>query len=121
MAPQHEMCVGPNKGHKVTKLPKTERPARRRGQLNKRVKFVRDLVKEVCGLAPYEKRLIELLKIQKDKRALKFAKRRLGSHKRGKKKREEMQGVLQAQKKAHAIAQAAAAAAAAAAQASTTA
>ena len=41
------------------------------------MKFVRDLVKEVCGLAPYEKRLIELLKIQKDKRALKFAKRRV--------------------------------------------
>ncbi len=33
--------------------------------------FVRDLVCEVCGQAPYEKRLIELLKVQRDKRALK--------------------------------------------------
>ena len=39
--------------------------------------MVRELVKEVCGQAPYEKRMIELLRIQKDKRALKFAKRRV--------------------------------------------
>ena len=26
-------------------------------------------MKEVCGQAPYEKRMIELLKVQKDKRA----------------------------------------------------
>ena len=45
--------------------------------LSKRVKFVRDLVREVCGQAPYEKRLIELLKVQRDKRALKFAKKRV--------------------------------------------
>lgn len=44
---------------------------------SKRVKFVRDLVREVCGQAPYEKRLIELLKVQRDKRALKFAKKRV--------------------------------------------
>jgi len=31
----------------------------------------------VVGLAPYEKRVIELLKIGKDKRALKFAKKRV--------------------------------------------
>jgi large subunit ribosomal protein L36e len=48
----------------------------------------------VAGLAPYEKRLIELLKVGKDKRALKVAKAKLGTHLRGKKKREEMAGVL---------------------------
>jgi len=45
--------------------------------LSKRVKFVRDIIKEVVGLAPYEKRIIELLKVGKDKRALKFAKKRV--------------------------------------------
>ncbi len=46
-------------------------------RLGKRVKFVRDLIKEVAGLAPYEKRIIELLKVGKDKRALKVAKRKV--------------------------------------------
>ena len=32
---------------------------------------------EVCGFAPYEKRALELLKINKDKRALKFVKKRV--------------------------------------------
>lgn len=45
--------------------------------LSKKVKFVRDLVREVAGLAPYEKRIIELLKVGKDKRALKVAKRKV--------------------------------------------
>jgi hypothetical protein len=38
--------------------------------------------------------ITELLKVGKDKRALKVAKRKLGTHKRAKKKREEMAGVL---------------------------
>ena len=49
--------------------------------LCKRVKFVRDVVREVVGMAPYERRIIELLKVQRDKRALKFAKRRVSSKK----------------------------------------
>ena len=60
----------------------------------KRVTFVRSLIREVAGFAPYEKRITELLKVGKDKRALKVAKRKLGTHKRAKKKREEMAGVL---------------------------
>ena len=44
---------------------------------SKRVKFVRDIVREVAGLAPYERRITELLKVGKDKRALKVAKKKV--------------------------------------------
>lgn len=46
---------------------------------SKRVKFVRDIVREVAGLAPYERRITELLKVGFDKRALKVAKRKASS------------------------------------------
>ena len=59
---------------------------------------MRDLIKEVYGLAPYEKRVCELLRVGKDKRALKLTKRKLGTHKRAKKKREEMSTILRKQK-----------------------
>ena len=45
--------------------------------LAKRTKFVRDLVREVVGFAPYEKRVMELLKNSKDKRARRLAKKRV--------------------------------------------
>ena len=61
---------------------------------SKRIHFVRNLIREVAGFAPYEKRITELLKVGKDKRALKVAKRKLGTHKRAKRKREEMSNVL---------------------------
>lgn len=52
------------------------------------------MIREVAGLAPYEKRITELLRVCKDKHALKLAKRKLGTHKRAKKKREEMLNLL---------------------------
>lgn len=63
--------------------------------------IVRELVREVTGFAAYEKRVLEMLRISKDKRALKFLKRRIGTHLRAKKKREELQAVIIAQRKHH--------------------
>jgi len=100
MAIRYNMAVGLDKGYKTTKNTLKPRPSRRKGTQTKHVKFIRDIVREVSGFAPYERRAIELLRISKDKRALKFCKKRLGSHVRGKKKREEMQTVIQAQRKA---------------------
>jgi large subunit ribosomal protein L36e len=100
MAIIYDMAVGLKKGHKVTPDTKIARPSQRKGTLTKHSKFVRDLVREVCGFAPYEKRAMELLKISKDKRALKFCKKKLGTHLRGKRKREEMAQTLQKMRKA---------------------
>ena len=92
--PKSGLFVGINKGHVVTKRELPPRPSDRKGKSTKRVSFVRNLIREVAGFAPYEKRITELLKVGKDKRALKVAKRKLGTHKRAKKKREEMANVL---------------------------
>merc|ERR1712213_92197 len=102
MGVRYNLAVGLNKGHKVTKLEdgRKTRPTRRKGAATKHAKFVRELVREITGFAPYERRVQELLKISKDKRALKFCKKRLGTHIRGKRKREEMQAQLQKMRKA---------------------
>ncbi|CAK1581252.1 unnamed protein product [Parnassius mnemosyne] len=110
MAPRFEIAVGLRKGHKTTKISAGKkgitdkairiRPARLKGLQTKHSKFVRDLVREVVGHAQYEKRAMELLKVSKDKRALKFLKRRLGTHIRAKRKREEMSNVLAQMRKA---------------------
>lgn len=44
---------------------------------SKKAKFVHDLIREVGGLSPYERRCVELLRVGKDKRALKYAKKRV--------------------------------------------
>ncbi|KAH0658414.1 hypothetical protein KY289_027162 [Solanum tuberosum] len=92
--PNTGISVGLNKGHVVTKKELAPRPSDRKGKTSKRIHFVRSLIREVAGFAPYEKRITELLKVGKDKRALKVAKRKLGTHKRAKRKREEMSSVL---------------------------
>jgi hypothetical protein len=43
---------------------------------------VRELIREVAGFAPYERRVMELLKNGKDKRARKLAKKRVSNQKR---------------------------------------
>merc|ERR1712134_188646 len=100
MAVVHDLVVGPNKGHKVTKNVQAERQSRKRGRNTKKNKFVRETVREVMGFAPCERRALELLRVSKDKRCLRFLKKRLGAHIRAKRKREEMSGVIQQQRKA---------------------
>ncbi|OOF97845.1 hypothetical protein ASPCADRAFT_128036 [Aspergillus carbonarius ITEM 5010] len=91
------IVVGLNKGHKTTPLntPKT-RISRTKGQSSRRTAFVREIAREVVGLAPYERRIIELLRNAQDKRARKLAKKRLqlGTFGRGKAKVEDMQRVI---------------------------
>ena len=95
------------KGHKVTKIVPGQtkgarvRPSRNKGRLTKHNKFIRSLVREIVGYAPYEKRGMELLKVSKDKRALKFLKKRLGTHLRAKRKREELSNILLQIRKSH--------------------
>nr|ABR23500.1 ribosomal protein L36 [Ornithodoros parkeri] len=96
MPVKYKLAVGLDKGHRVTKNP---RPKKKR-VVSKHTKFVRDIVREVCGFAPFERRAMELLKVSRDKRALKFIKKRLGTHLRGKRKRDELSNVLVAQRKA---------------------
>lgn len=108
MAKQHPsvIAIGKNKGHPTTKLAANQRvvrPSRSKGRLGKRVAFIRSLVTEVAGVSGYEKRIIELLKagsLKDTKKALKVAKKALGTHTRGKIKRENLMNVIRAQQKA---------------------
>ena len=56
------MCAGMDKGHKTTKNTLKPKPSRGKGRQTKHNKFVRDLVREVVGFAPYERRAQELLR-----------------------------------------------------------
>ncbi|CAH8846405.1 unnamed protein product [Trichobilharzia szidati] len=91
---KYPVCVGREKGLKKTKNVRPKKPSNRRGRISKQAKFARSLIREVVGFAPFEKRMLELLKNDKEKRALKFAKRRIGGHRRAKRKREEMMSIV---------------------------
>ena len=97
--------VGKHAGYKVEKPetnPKHAKPSYRKGTLGKRVKLIRDVIREISGYAPYERKIIKLLSIGEesaDKRAMKFAKKRVGGHRRGKDKREKFRVIVAAQKK----------------------
>ncbi|CAD7676915.1 unnamed protein product [Nyctereutes procyonoides] len=75
MALCYPMAMGLNKGHKVMENVSKPRHSHRHGHLTKHTKFMRDIIREVCGFALYERQAMELLKVSKDKRALKFIKK----------------------------------------------
>lgn len=95
---QQSLRVGLKKGLKVNRpVASGERPSRRKGKLNNAVKVAREVIRDVAGLAPYEKHILDVIKTggsTAEKRALKYAKLRLGGHRRALKKREEIKGLV---------------------------
>uniref|UniRef100_A0A8C6EIT0 Large ribosomal subunit protein eL36 n=1 Tax=Microcebus murinus TaxID=30608 RepID=A0A8C6EIT0_MICMU len=91
MALRYPMAVGLNKGHEVTKNVNKLRYSCH-GHLTKHTKFVWDMIRGW--------RAMELLKVSKDKQALKFIKKRVRTHICTKRKWEELINVLAAMRKA---------------------
>ena len=61
----------------------------------KRVKFVREVIHELSGWAPYERRVMDLLRLDRRRNARTFLKKRLGTHKRAMKKLDKLSEVIQ--------------------------
>ncbi|CUS23114.1 LAQU0S08e02432g1_1 [Lachancea quebecensis] len=99
MAVKSGIATGLNKGKKVTPMTPAPKISYRKGASSNRTKFVRSLVKEVAGLAPYERRLIDLIRNAGEKRARKVAKKRLGTFGRAKAKVEEMNDIITASRR----------------------
>ena len=94
------LAVGFGKKHQVNTRTPAIKPSRSKGRKSEQSVLVRSLIREVVGFAPYEKRCLEMLRNDFDKKALKYAKRRLGTHFRAKKKREELQEIIRARRAA---------------------
>merc|ERR1712093_160619 len=79
-----------------TNVPK---PSNRKGRQSARSAFVKSIVREVAGFAPYERRVMELIHNSKDKKARKLTKKRLGTLRRAKRKVDELTGVIAEQRR----------------------
>ncbi|KAJ4481620.1 ribosomal protein L36e, partial [Lentinula edodes] len=95
-----DLSIGLNKGHPTTPIPKTVRPSQRKGIQSTKTKFVRSVIREVAGFSAYERRVMELLRNSKDKKARKLTKKRLGTLLRSKRKLEELGNVIQESRRA---------------------
>ncbi|KAK2466261.1 hypothetical protein APHAL10511_001903 [Amanita phalloides] len=92
---------GQNHGRPTTPIAKAARPSQRKGITSTKTKFVRSIIREVAGFSAYERRVMELLRNSKDKRARKLTKKRLGTLLRSKRKLEELSTIIQESRRAH--------------------
>ena len=91
-------AIGLNKGFFVTKRDARAKPSCVRRSSN-RSRMIGKIMKSICGFTPYEKRALELYKLDDpklDKRASKFLKKRLGTWKRAFRKRDELKTIIRA-------------------------
>jgi DNA helicase IV len=79
-----------------------KRPVTQKGRSSNRNKAIREIVREIAGYSPLESRMDELLKAgesSKDKKAVKIARQKLGTQKRALHKKNELQAIIQLQRK----------------------
>jgi large subunit ribosomal protein L36e len=88
------IIAGINKGFQTTRRARAVQKNARLGVAHKRLRAVKAVVQELCGMTPLEKRCQELLRVGKDKRALKLCKKRLGTMTAAKKKRGKVEEML---------------------------
>jgi large subunit ribosomal protein L36e len=96
------MFVGLNKGFVVTKPAQKDSAFRaakshRKGRIHPRIQGVREVVSEICGLMPFERKMVELIKTgipSKEKRSVKLARRKLGTIRRAKNKKQQIDTYL---------------------------
>ncbi|KZO93757.1 ribosomal protein L36e [Calocera viscosa TUFC12733] len=98
---RNNLRYGITTGRPTTAIEKVPKPSHRKGIQSEKTKFVRSVVREVAGFAPYERRVLELLRNSKDKKARKLTKKRLGTLLRSKRKLEELTNVIAESRRAH--------------------
>jgi len=96
-----DLPVGLKKGHSTTSIERVAKPSHRKGIRSPKSKLVHSIVREVAGYAPYERRVMELLRNSKDKKARKLTKKRLGTLLRSKRKLEELSTIITESRRAH--------------------
>jgi len=91
--------VGLNRGHVTIKRTLPPKPSNKKGHLSKKSQFVKAIVREVAGFAPYERRVMELIRNGKDKKARRLTKKRLGTLRRAKRKIDELTNTIAEQRR----------------------
>ena len=90
------ISVGLRHGHIVTRPAVNDwkqRPVLRKGMISKRARAIREVIREVAGFSTLEKRMLELIRTgvaAKEKKAVKMARHKLGTHRRAQHKRDEL-------------------------------
>lgn len=90
------IIAGFNKGHKTTPRARPVSRKARLGLPHKKLRAVKAIITELVGLSPLDRRVQELLRVGKEKRALKFCNKRLGNITAAKKRRTKMEDALRA-------------------------
>ena len=91
------LCIGLNKGFVVKRVEKVRSKPANMKRSSKRMTLVRNIVKKIAGLNPYEKKALEMFKTgvsRVEARGFRLIKRRLGSMRRAKRKSEELYSCL---------------------------
>ncbi|CAD2216863.1 large subunit ribosomal protein L36e [Angomonas deanei] len=89
--PRTGIIAGFNKGHVTTRRARQASGKDRLHAPHKKLRAVKAIITDLVGLSPMERRVQEMLRVGKEKRALKFCKKRLGNFVGAKKRRAKIE------------------------------